>query len=208
MKSIRYISLIIVMNLAFSTIEIKHASAAILGFGNDTHDTATGLAWLDLTLTEGLGVSAALLANPLYRVAEREEVHQLFLNAGMTSVDNPPVFRASDGTAAQTLLGFLGTTFVSSSNGAQGYSRWSDSGNPESPFSDPFLAVRISDGAGGAFAGSFIGSAAVEAGTNDVGIWLVRDIAPVPLPAALPLFGTGLALLGFAGWRRRHAAPV
>jgi hypothetical protein len=26
----------------------------------------------------------------------------------------------------------------------------------------------------------------------------------VALPAALPLFGTGLALIGFIGWRRRH----
>ncbi|MHA1166072.1 MAG: PEP-CTERM sorting domain-containing protein [Alphaproteobacteria bacterium] len=26
----------------------------------------------------------------------------------------------------------------------------------------------------------------------------------VPLPAALPLFGTGLGMLGFLGWRRRR----
>lgn len=26
----------------------------------------------------------------------------------------------------------------------------------------------------------------------------------VPIPAALPLFGTGLAILGFFGWRRKH----
>jgi hypothetical protein len=35
------------------------------------------------------------------------------------------------------------------------------------------------------------------------------DISPVPLPAALPLFGSVLAGLGFYGWRRRnksHAA--
>jgi len=35
-------------------------------------------------------------------------------------------------------------------------------------------------------------------------------IAPVPLPAALPLFATGLSALGLLGWRRRRkaAAPV
>jgi hypothetical protein len=31
-------------------------------------------------------------------------------------------------------------------------------------------------------------------------------IDPVPLPAALPLFATGLAGLGLLGWRRKKAA--
>ncbi|MEL7527007.1 MAG: VPLPA-CTERM sorting domain-containing protein [Pseudomonadota bacterium] len=31
-------------------------------------------------------------------------------------------------------------------------------------------------------------------------------VTPVPLPAALPLLGAGLAVLGFVGWRRRQAA--
>jgi len=30
------------------------------------------------------------------------------------------------------------------------------------------------------------------------------NIPPVPLPAAMPLFGTGLAIMGFIGWRRRR----
>ncbi len=33
-------------------------------------------------------------------------------------------------------------------------------------------------------------------------------INPVPLPTALPLFGTGLALTGFAGWRRKRVAAA
>lgn len=32
-------------------------------------------------------------------------------------------------------------------------------------------------------------------------------VSAVPLPAALPLFGTGIAILGFMGWRRKHNAP-
>ena len=30
----------------------------------------------------------------------------------------------------------------------------------------------------------------------------------VPVPAALPLFATGLGVLGFAGWRRKRKAAV
>jgi len=46
--------------------------------------------------------------------------------------------------------------------------------------------------------------------TNGDGIQfdnLVFDLAPVssvPIPAALPLFGTGLAVMGFIGWRRKR----
>jgi len=33
-------------------------------------------------------------------------------------------------------------------------------------------------------------------------------VAVAPIPAALPLFGTGLAILGFMGWRRRRKAAA
>jgi hypothetical protein len=32
------------------------------------------------------------------------------------------------------------------------------------------------------------------------------EVSAVPLPAALPLYGAGMALLGFLGWRKRKAA--
>ncbi len=33
-------------------------------------------------------------------------------------------------------------------------------------------------------------------------------ISTIPIPAALPLFGTGLAILGFVGWRRKRKAEA
>ncbi len=39
----------------------------------------------------------------------------------------------------------------------------------------------------------------------------LADVSPVPLPAALPLYGSGLAIIGFIGfigWRRRKRAVV
>ena len=34
------------------------------------------------------------------------------------------------------------------------------------------------------------------------------DIISTPLPAALPLFATGLAALGLLGWRRKRSRPI
>lgn len=34
------------------------------------------------------------------------------------------------------------------------------------------------------------------------------DVSEVPLPAALPLYGIGLAVMGFIGWRRRRKAAA
>jgi hypothetical protein len=51
----------------------------------------------------------------------------------------------------------------------------------------------------------------VQFGSTDFGSifpMLTIELAPVPLPAALPLFGTGLGILGFMGWRRRRKAAA
>jgi len=34
------------------------------------------------------------------------------------------------------------------------------------------------------------------------------EVSPVPLPATLPLYGTGLAIIGLIGWRRRRRAAA
>jgi len=34
------------------------------------------------------------------------------------------------------------------------------------------------------------------------------SVSQVPLPASLPLFGTGLALMGFFGWRKKKKIQV
>ncbi len=41
---------------------------------------------------------------------------------------------------------------------------------------------------------------------GDDNFWAVPTLSPVPLPAALPLFGSALAMLGIVGWRRRRQA--
>ena len=39
---------------------------------------------------------------------------------------------------------------------------------------------------------------------GDINLAYDFEVAPIPLPAALPLYGTGLAIVGFLGWRRRR----
>jgi len=36
----------------------------------------------------------------------------------------------------------------------------------------------------------------------------IQAVSPIPIPAALPLFGTDLGILGFLGWRRRRKAQA
>ena len=44
-------------------------------------------------------------------------------------------------------------------------------------------------------------------GTNTAE-YLIAKVSPVPLPAALPLFGAGLGLLALLGWRRKRSAAA
>lgn len=50
------------------------------------------------------------------------------------------------------------------------------------------------------------GSGALEPGLSHFTIYAVTTV--VPLPAALPLFASGLGLLGFMGWRRKQRPAV
>ncbi len=57
------------------------------------------------------------------------------------------------------------------------------------------------------YTGSPILAVAMESGSGNI---FISEISwtPIPLPAALPLFGTGLGILGFLGWRRRRKAQA
>ena len=45
-----------------------------------------------------------------------------------------------------------------------------------------------------------------NAGSNPVDFVLTAEVATTPLPAALPLFASGLGALGLLGWRRKRKA--
>jgi len=45
-------------------------------------------------------------------------------------------------------------------------------------------------------------------GPNPTGLLVSADVSAVPLPAALPLFASGISALGLLGWRRKKRKPV
>ena len=57
---------------------------------------------------------------------------------------------------------------------------------------------------------SFGGSGGAEGSTSYLGLDDVSltDLSAVPLPAALPLFASGLGVLGLLGWRRKRKAAA
>lgn len=42
----------------------------------------------------------------------------------------------------------------------------------------------------------------------NIELYSTAPVSSVPVPAALPLFGTGLAIMGFLGWRRKSKAAA
>ncbi len=186
--------------------------------GNITYDPNTGLHWLDVNLSANqsytdvssqFGVGGDFAG---YRYASGNEVNTLFSNAGILTV--PCNQCSGDGQFAlyDSLISMLGVTYdavdirytsgLTSDVPYPGYSdrglgivQW-DARTPPIFFyaSAPYFYV----------AGGYI--VAVPEGSHDpsFGSFLVAT----PLPAALPLFATGLGALGLLGWRRKRKAAA
>lgn len=91
--------------------------------------------------------------------------------------------------ASSAFLGAAGTTYPGSPFAARGLE-----GNPFDNTLNDWYQV----------AGSVI---SLGMRVTEPGDWIrVVTVSTVPIPAALPLLGGGLAALGFMGWRRKRAA--
>lgn len=190
---------IVVVAVCLFTVS-SPASAILIPVGNTTVDTATGLAWLDLTDTDGLSPAAALAANPGFRLALDTEVMTLFRNGGMTAVDG--VSRPEDFADATDVIALLGATLMSATiPSAQG---WAADSVFAGVFRDPFVQANTISLTGRATFGSFFG---LPDGVDDVGVFLVTAM-PEEETALLLIFG-GLALVAINEvWRRRGAKAL
>ena len=72
----------------------------------------------------------------------------------------------------------------------------------ESQISGPFSATFLETGQPQDVS-SLLSSTSIQQGISTT---FASDVEAIPLPAALPLFATGLAGLGLLGWRRKKAA--
>jgi hypothetical protein len=172
--------------------------------GDHTFDPNTGLRWLDLTLSTNrnyIGVSANFGAGGTfegYRYATAAEVSTLFANAGLTdSYNGSP---NSEAPLVQALMLLLGQTIPGEASVGL-----TASANPSFPGFRYSGVLALRPWADQQIVCSDCTLIPETAGLDTVGSFLVAGAA-APIPAALPLFATGLGALALLARRRRKQA--
>jgi len=170
------------------------ADAALVDNGTSMIDTATGLEWLDLTQTQGLtwnqAEASVYVTSQGYARATVGQVITLFTNAGFLTTDNTN--DSGNDPAASDLLSFLGCTqFCGTVNATgRGFAAWTSVGWSTRP-------NYHTSGLGAGAATTSLLTSDLDLVDATAGHFLVRV---VPVPAAVWMFGSALALLG---WSRR-----
>jgi hypothetical protein len=175
------------------------------GDGLITLDTDTNLEWLEVTLT--INQSYNTVAGGFngyttthgFSFADVNQVTQLYTNVGVT--DQSGVLVSGNFAGVQELIALLGCTDSCGSGSSRFQQGWVDY-DPFSPTSAA-LALIQSYQVSNTASSIVIGPITKDVYGPAAGSYLLRS---VPLPGALPFMGTGLAVLGFLGWRRRKAA--
>lgn len=162
-----------------------------------TVDTSTGLEWLDVTATVGLNYfpaeATAYVTVQGFRHATQSEVSGLLAAFGINDIGSDTVANLNPVKLALTYLGNLGSGENHFLQGVYEFNGTNLAANllQVNPFSTD------TTGFGNLVQGSPVSKSHDYGGYTGIGHYLVRDVAPVPLPATLALFAMGLAGLGF-----------
>jgi hypothetical protein len=208
----------IVVILLFS-ISFQAAQAApipLVNQGQTTYDPNTNLIWADMGLSgyRSFDDVQANLLGPLqpldgFRYATVAEVNQLFIDAGITVFTN----HGAD-SAILALIGLLGATFLPGPElGFVGLGGMTADG-PDPSHVFVMILTHTSDTFNGSFAGlaGAVSKFQQPAADGHMSFLVMEAVTrpddisaqATPLPAALPLFATGLGALGLLGWRRKR----
>ena len=197
----------VVMPGSASALLVQSDLVAGSGDGLITLDSDSGLEWLDVTETLGqsfIEVEAGLTDSSKvqfgFSYANGLQLTELFTNAGIVDFINPVTGNL---VAASNLINLLGCTSVCTSTASLQQGIYDGD-----PSSNNYIVgkVAIFPGNGLGEVDLFDFQALRTLSFPEVGSYLFRQapLSSVPLPTALPLFGTGLALMGFIGWRRKR----
>jgi hypothetical protein len=209
--------IVAVVTLVLFTPMPSQATTLVEG-GNTTYDPSTGLRWLDVGITTGRSYNDVLsnLNNPSdvvygYRFATGNEIGQLFIDAGLYEFPYgggfcDPCSDALSNSEISHLITLLGPTFSS------------EIGQPNLQYilgfnadiyqsSYQYLSLLAYYAPTYALAIVPKDFLSPNSSRSDIGSFLV-EVSPTPLPATLPLFATGLSVMGLLSWRRKKRAAI
>lgn len=177
------------------------AHSALVDNGVVTTDTSSGLNWLDLS--ESLGLSYDYVSSQFgsggdfvgYRHATRDETEDFFANAGIVGVTNG--YNDFNYQPILDLAALLGTPLNPPTTGVRGvFDEFLTSNNTYSTWVPLVNHTNLTGVIG-------YSNSTPDSSGSTTGHFLV-SVSPVPVPAAVWLFGT--ALLGLVGFSKRRQA--
>jgi hypothetical protein len=207
-----------ILGLAFSIFLFGAipSQALLVNNGNYTTDTSANLNWLDLTITQNLGYT--YVVNNLlcvgctyegYRYATMAEVNTLLTSAGIVH-PYVGVVKAAEVSNYNTLIDLLGATaiFSPSDRYARGIVDFVPPGFPGFHESAIIVLEPSNNLMQAASQSGFVNDNPGQFDNFFIGSFLVSEVSAVPLPAAFPLFASGVGALGLLGWRRKRKAAA